>query len=205
VNTEHEVVRGPWDEWSEMARVRAVEEHGVLDAPPEPAFDRLTALAARLLGAEAAFINFVGSQRQWTLSACEREWEIGGPQEVPREMSICARFMGVAAPIVEVPDTREDDRFRDHPAVQMPVWPALLRGRPVALAARLCAGHAVRGRPDAAPLERERQAETARTGERGRGRAGIAPCCATGRRKSRAAAGARASESARSVPSARPR
>ena len=44
----------------EATRLAAAERYGVLDAEPEPAFDRITALAAELFQAPVAIIGFIG-------------------------------------------------------------------------------------------------------------------------------------------------
>ena len=47
----------------EASRLAAAERYGVLDTAPEPAFDRITALAAELFEAPVAIIGFIGSDR----------------------------------------------------------------------------------------------------------------------------------------------
>ena len=47
----------------EATRLAAVERYGVLDAEPELAFDRITALTAELFQAPVAIIGFIGSDR----------------------------------------------------------------------------------------------------------------------------------------------
>ena len=52
------------------ARLAAVRGTGLLDSAAEPAFDRLTRLAVRLLGAPAAFFSMVDATRDFYKSAC---------------------------------------------------------------------------------------------------------------------------------------
>ena len=47
------------------ARLAALHRSAVLDTPPEAAFDRLTRLAARMLGARIAAISFIDQERQF--------------------------------------------------------------------------------------------------------------------------------------------
>ncbi|WP_289296008.1 sensor histidine kinase [uncultured Reyranella sp.] len=47
----------------EAARLAAVERYGILDTPPEPAFDHITALAAELFSAPIAVLGFIGTDR----------------------------------------------------------------------------------------------------------------------------------------------
>jgi two-component sensor histidine kinase len=61
------IVPGPEDEAAraglEASRLAAAQRYGVLDTVVEPAFDRITALAAELLRAPVAIIGFIGSDR----------------------------------------------------------------------------------------------------------------------------------------------
>lgn len=54
---------------TEFARLLALARYDILDTVPEPAFDRITRLAAHLLGTPAAFLNFVDQHRQWGKAA----------------------------------------------------------------------------------------------------------------------------------------
>lgn len=45
----------------EAARLAAVERYGILDTPPEPAFDHITALAADIFSAPIAVLGFIGT------------------------------------------------------------------------------------------------------------------------------------------------
>lgn len=49
----------------EEARLAAVHRYDILDTPPDGAFDRVTALAARLFGAPIAIISIVDRDRIW--------------------------------------------------------------------------------------------------------------------------------------------
>jgi len=104
--------------WEE-ARLEALDRYGVLGTPPEPSFDRLTKLAARLLGVPMALLNFIGSDHQWTKSAYVRGWDLEVPTLLDREVSFCSRWIDSAAEIAEVPDAREDERFVENPLVTM--------------------------------------------------------------------------------------
>ena len=50
---------------NEAARVRALREYAVLDTPPEPAFDDITALAAHSCKRPFALLSLVDADRQW--------------------------------------------------------------------------------------------------------------------------------------------
>ena len=47
----------------EAARLVAIEQYGILDTAPEPAFDRITALAADLFNAPIAILGFIGAEQ----------------------------------------------------------------------------------------------------------------------------------------------
>lgn len=46
-------------------RLAALRHLSLLDSPPDPAFDRLTRLAATVLGAPIALVSLVDSERQF--------------------------------------------------------------------------------------------------------------------------------------------
>ena len=58
---------------SDEARLRAVAATGLLDSGPEEEFDRLTRLAARLVGAPFAFVTVVDERRSWWKSCVGTE------------------------------------------------------------------------------------------------------------------------------------
>ena len=57
--------QAPAETLGDPARMAALEESALLDTPPEESFDRLTRLAARLLGAQAALVSLVDTERQF--------------------------------------------------------------------------------------------------------------------------------------------
>ena len=50
---------------TEAARMAAVHRYDILDSPPDGAFDRVTAMAARLLRVPIAIVSIVDSDRVW--------------------------------------------------------------------------------------------------------------------------------------------
>ena len=54
---------------TDSARLAAVARTALLDTPPEEGFDRLTRMAARLLGAPVSLITLVADDRQFFKSA----------------------------------------------------------------------------------------------------------------------------------------
>jgi PAS domain S-box-containing protein len=97
--------------WTEAQRLEALESYGILDTPPEAAFDDVSKLAAQICDAPIALVSLVGKERQWFKS------ELGfGMQETPRSVSICATAIREKDLLV-VPDLSQDPRFRDNPLV----------------------------------------------------------------------------------------
>jgi signal transduction histidine kinase/ActR/RegA family two-component response regulator len=95
----------------DAARVAALRSLGVLDSPPEERFDRLTRLAAHLLGVPIALVSLVDEGRQWFKSRQGLE-----ATETPRDISFCGHAIHDDAPFV-VPNAAEDPRFVGNPLV----------------------------------------------------------------------------------------
>ena len=92
-------------------RLRALEDQHILDTEPEPAFDRVARLAAEVLGAESALINFVDADRQWfksTVGVDEDETGLG--------RSFCIYTIKKGEPLV-IENAAEDERLADNPYV----------------------------------------------------------------------------------------
>jgi signal transduction histidine kinase/DNA-binding NarL/FixJ family response regulator len=69
----------------EGARIAAVQDFGILDSPPEEAFDRITALAARLFDVPLATVSIVDTDRIWFKS----HYGLPAIAETPRERGLC--------------------------------------------------------------------------------------------------------------------
>lgn len=95
----------------EAARLRALASYELLDTPPEPAFDGLTRLAARIAEVPIALMSLVDADRQWFKS----RYGLDAP-ETARELSFCGHVVADDAPLV-VADTHCDERFADNPLV----------------------------------------------------------------------------------------
>lgn len=92
-------------------RLATLRDLGILDTPPEPAFDDLTELARTLLGVPMAMVSLVDADRQWFKSAAGTELEGS-----PREHAFCAHAIAGTGTMV-VPDALLDPRFVDNPLV----------------------------------------------------------------------------------------
>jgi signal transduction histidine kinase/ActR/RegA family two-component response regulator len=93
------------------ARLAVLESYGILDTPPEQAFDDVVKLVSELLDAPIAVVNLIARGRQWFKS------EVGlGVREMPLDDSIC-KFALLEESRMVVPDTLEDPRFGSNPLV----------------------------------------------------------------------------------------
>ena len=109
-----DVTAGPGG--GDPARLAAVRATGLLDSAAEEAFDRLTRLAVRLVGAPAAFIALVDAERDFYKSVCG----VGEPLASARAVTgptFCHHTIRAAAPLV-IPDTAADPAYRDVPSVR---------------------------------------------------------------------------------------
>jgi signal transduction histidine kinase/CheY-like chemotaxis protein/HPt (histidine-containing phosphotransfer) domain-containing protein len=96
---------------NEAARLSALQRQAILDTPPEEHFDRLTRLAAGLLGTRIALISLIDRDRQWFKSRHGLE-----ARETPRDLAFCAHAILTKGPLV-VLDATTDPRFSENPLV----------------------------------------------------------------------------------------
>ncbi len=97
--------------WSESDRLAALDRYAVLDTGREPVFDEVAELAADLLDAPVAVVNFIAADRQWFKA------EVGiNADTLPLDVSIC-RHAILQSEVLVVPDLREDARFSGNPLV----------------------------------------------------------------------------------------
>ena len=93
------------------ARLEALEPYGVLDTPPEPAFDDIVHLACGICDTPTALITFVTDDRQWFKA------RLGfAPAETPIGQSICAHAL-VGSDLLVIPDLARDPRTRGNALV----------------------------------------------------------------------------------------
>ncbi len=95
----------------EAERLAALRDYGVLDTPPEPAFDDLAALASRICEAPMAMISLVDRDRQWFKARVGLDIA-----ETPREIAFCARAI-LGHGVFVVSDASADERFANNPLV----------------------------------------------------------------------------------------
>jgi EAL domain-containing protein (putative c-di-GMP-specific phosphodiesterase class I)/GGDEF domain-containing protein len=91
---------------NEEARQNALRNLGLLDTPPSESFDRITRLAARLLGAPVSTISLTDHDRQWFKSRFGVDLA-----EIPRAEAPC-NYAIHDDKVFVVPDMLKDDRFK---------------------------------------------------------------------------------------------
>jgi signal transduction histidine kinase len=101
----------------DAARLMALARTQLLDSPPEERFDRLTALAAQMLGVPVALITLVDAKRAFFKSAFGMDDRLGGAREVPLSHSLCRHVVARRSSLV-VEDARLDPELRDNGAVR---------------------------------------------------------------------------------------
>ena len=104
-------MNAPYPARTERERLAALDAYGILDTPPERAFDDIVVMVGQLLDAPIVAVNLLAEGRQWFKS------EIGlGTREMPLDNSICKLALLQQDRMV-VPDTRLDARFDCNPLV----------------------------------------------------------------------------------------
>jgi two-component sensor histidine kinase len=96
---------------TETERLVAVRRYKILDTPPDGAFDRITAIATRLLKVPIALISIVDDDRIWFKSRQGIEAE-----QVARDLGLCASCILQDAPWI-VTNAKRDIRALANPLV----------------------------------------------------------------------------------------
>ena len=97
-------------------RLGVLRATGLLEAGRSPSLDRLTELAARVVGTPVALVSLVDADRQRFASACGLDGELDATRETPLTHSFCRRVVEDRRPLI-VEDARTDERLRANPAV----------------------------------------------------------------------------------------
>jgi len=95
----------------EKKRLAFLHSLGLLDTAPDPAFDRVTRLASKLLDVPISLVSLVDENRQWFKSKVGLE-----AGQTPREDAFCAYTIMEDDSLV-VPDATNDARFSRNPLV----------------------------------------------------------------------------------------
>ena len=96
----------------ESARMKELTRYDILDTPPDGAFDRVAAIAAKLFGVPIATVSIVDSDRVWFKAS----HGLDGVPQVTRDPGLCASVILEGKPYV-VPNARTDPRTTAHPLV----------------------------------------------------------------------------------------
>lgn len=96
-------------------RLAALRATGLLDTAPEPSYDRLTALAARLLNAPMALVSLVDAERLFFKSAWGLDDARAAARQTTLAYSYCQFAVAERAPFI-VEDARTDARVQDNRA-----------------------------------------------------------------------------------------
>ena len=118
----------------EFARLEELARYHILDTPPEPVFDDLTRLAARLCGTPIALLSLTDQHRHWFKSIVGFD----GFTEMPRSNTFCDHTIWHDNLLV-VPDAALDERFAECSVVWGLRHVRFYAGVPL----RTAAGHAI--------------------------------------------------------------
>jgi GAF domain-containing protein len=110
---------------NEQQRLDAVRRYQILDTPPDGAFDRITAIASRLLAVPIAMVSIVDEDRIWLKS--HHGFDL---QQIPREPGLCASCVMQHDPWI-VPDARQGTRALANSLVSGPVGLQFYLGIPL--------------------------------------------------------------------------
>ncbi len=110
-------------------RLAAVHALKLLDTPAEERFDRISRLAAKLLGVPVAYVALLEDSRQWYKSSCG----LGGMTETSRDWSLCS-YTILSHDLLLCEDALEEPRFADNPYVTGPPNVRFYMGFPLATA-----------------------------------------------------------------------
>lgn len=110
---------------TELERVAALHDLGIVDSNTSEYFDTITRLAREMLESSGAYISLVDSDRQWLKSS------VGFcAPDVAREESFCNHTIQ-RCEVMVVEDTRLDSRFCQHPLVSGPANIRFYAGAPL--------------------------------------------------------------------------
>lgn len=96
---------------NESERLTALQRYRILDTPPDGAFDRVTALAARLFKVPVAIVSLVDHDRIWFKSRHGLDIE-----QIEREPGLCASAI-LSDDVYAVTNANEDPRTLANPLV----------------------------------------------------------------------------------------
>src|ERR671911_654854 len=104
-------------------RLTALRRTALLDTPPEESFDRLTRMAARLLGTPVSLIALVADDRQFFKSAVGLPEPWASRRGTPISFSFCGQGVATGAPLI-LDDARRHPLLRHNPVIRELGWVA---------------------------------------------------------------------------------
>jgi two-component system cell cycle sensor histidine kinase/response regulator CckA len=104
-------------------RLAALRRTALLDTPPEEAFDRLTRMAARLLGTPVSLISLVADDHQFFKSATGLPEPWASRRANPISFSFCGQVVATGEPLV-LEDARRHPLLRHNPVIRELGWVA---------------------------------------------------------------------------------
>jgi signal transduction histidine kinase/ActR/RegA family two-component response regulator len=110
----------------EQQRLQALLSYNIFRTEPEPGFDLIASLTARLLGTPMAFVTLTGDDTQWTKACVGSE----GIRETSRGLAFCSHTI-LSDEVLIVSDTELDSRFADNPLVTGPPHIRFYAGCPI--------------------------------------------------------------------------
>lgn len=97
-------------------RLKAVEESGLMDSPPDEALERLNLLAAKILKAPISIFTIMNNDRQYYKSTFGLPPEVGSGTSFPMEATICQYALQEDHLAIE--DTKNHPAFADNGPIQ---------------------------------------------------------------------------------------
>jgi CheY-like chemotaxis protein len=110
------VLQAPASVLAAPGRLAALRLAGLLDAPPEASYDRITALVCRLLGTPTSVFTVVDPERQFFKSAQGLAEPVAAARQTPLSHSFCQWVVSGREPVC-VDDARDHDVLRSNLAV----------------------------------------------------------------------------------------
>jgi len=111
----------------ELGRLQALRSYLLLDSEREEQFERLTALASRVLDVPIALVSLVDLGRQWFMS----NRGLGDVRETPRSSAFCSHAILNKNELLIIKDAKKDPRFVNNPLVTGPPFIRFYAGAPL--------------------------------------------------------------------------
>ena len=111
----------------ELKRLQALRSYLLLDSEREEQFERLTALASRVMDVPIALVSLVDLGRQWFMS----NRGLGDVRETPRSSAFCSHAILSKNEVLVIKDAKEDPRFVRNPLVTGPPFIRFYAGAPL--------------------------------------------------------------------------